>query len=128
MKYNKYLGRKHVYGNFDCIRLVKEFYNNELGVSFDIPSYTLSNKWIKEFTLESIDNWITKYGKKIELTEIKNYDLIVFKSGNFATHFAIYLAPNKILHVEDNSYSKIDVLDEYWLTQLYKAYRHDKLV
>lgn len=125
-----YLGHKHEYGTFDCINLVKQFYSTELGVSFDLPPYPLSRAWIREFSTDRIDSWVGKYAKKVLLTDAKNYDLMVFKSNktDLVTHFGIYIMPNKLLHIEEEGYSRIDNLSDYWIHHLYAIFRHDKLV
>lgn len=125
-----YLSIPHSYGTFDCIQLVKQFYAQECGIFFDIPNYPTSRQWVKEFSTHKVDSWAAKYGKKVLLTDAKNYDLMVFKSASsdLVIHFAIFLAPNKILHVEEGKSSCIELLSEYWLNQLYAVYRHDSLV
>jgi cell wall-associated NlpC family hydrolase len=126
----KYLGLKHSYGDIDCIRLIHSFYENELGVSFAIPDYTLSKRWMLGFTIAYIDEWANQYGKKVHLTDAKNYDLIVFKSNkdNLITHFGMFLAPNQMLHIEEKNYSKIETLSDYWIKSLYCLYRHNDVV
>lgn len=125
-----YLGRKHEYGVFDCIILVHQFYKQELGVSFDLPPYSHSRQWMKEFTTTVFDERVSKYGTKVPLTDAKNYDLMVFKSAksNLLIHFGIYIMPNQLLHVEEGSVSRIEAISNYWMNHLYGIYRHDRLV
>ena len=125
-----YLGRKHEYGIFDCIILVHQFYKQELGVSFDLPPYSHSRLWMKEFTTTAFDERVAKYGTKVPLTAAKNYDLMVFKSANskLLTHFGIYIMPSQLLHVEEGSVSRVETLSSYWVDNLYGIYRHDSLV
>jgi cell wall-associated NlpC family hydrolase len=126
----KYLGHKHSYGKFDCIILVKQFYYNEQGVSLDLPPYAHSSAWMKQFTTTSFDERAAKYGTKVPLTAIKNYDLMVFKSAksDLLIHFGIYVMPNQLLHVEESCSSCIQLLSDYWLEHLYGVYRLDSLV
>lgn len=126
----KYIGHKHSYGHFDCIILVQQFYTTELGVSFDLPPYSHSRAWMREFTTDSFDERASKYGTKVPLTGAKNYDLMVFKSdkSDLLIHFGIYLMPSRMLHVEEGSTSRIDNLSDYWLNHLHAVYRHDNLV
>lgn len=127
---HKYIGIPHSYGNTDCITLVQQFYLQELGCSFDIPTYLPSRQWMKQHTVDSFDEWASKYGKKVSLTDAKNYDLISFKSkkSNLLIHFSLYIKPNKMLHVEEGKSSQVDQLSDYWLQHLHAIYRHDKLV
>lgn len=125
-----YLGKKHEYGVFDCIILVQQFYKQELGVSFDLPPYSHSRQWMKEFTTTVFDERVAKYGTKVPLTAAKNYDLMVFKSAksNLLIHFGIYVMPNQILHVEEDSMSRLENVSDYWMNHLYGMYRHVSLV
>ena len=125
----KYLALKHEYGVIDCILLSKLFYEQELGLSFPIPEYPKSNKWYYELTPSYIDSWALTYAKKIPLTSLKNYDLISFsnKRNNLITHFAVYINYS-ILHLEENSVSKLDRLDSYWIDRIHSIYRHNDLV
>jgi cell wall-associated NlpC family hydrolase len=127
---SSYLGIKHAYGSYDCITLVQQFYENELNCSFNIPVYPSSRLWVKKYTVEFLDEWASKYGKKVSLTDAKNYDLISFKSkkSNLLIHFGLYIKPNKMLHVEEGNTSRVDNLSEYWLEHLHAIYRHDKMV
>jgi cell wall-associated NlpC family hydrolase len=125
-----YIGIPHSYGQFDCIQLIKYFYAQECRITFDIPVYTASRSWMRDFSTEKVDAWATRYGKKVILTDAKNYDLMVFKSdkSNIVTHFGIYLMPNKMLHVEEGRFSCVEQLSDYWVKHLYAVYRHDSLV
>ena len=126
----RYLGIKHCYGSYDCITLVQHFYKQELGCSFELPHYPESRQWMKQYTAEFLDEWASKYGKKVSLTDAKNYDLISFKSKktNLLIHFGLYIKPNRMLHVEEGKTSQVEQLSSYWIEHLYAIYRHDKLV
>ena len=127
---SSYLCRKHSYGTFDCIQLVKQFYRNELKIELEIPEYPASRRWVSLFTTETFDTLILQYAKKVSLTTAKNYDLLVFKSltSNYITHFGLYVDMGKMLHVEESSTSQITFLDSYWQERLYGCYRHNSLV
>lgn len=125
-----YLNIPHSYADTNCITLIQRFYSVELGLQFELPSYPSSRSWMKQFSISSIEQWAAKYAKKVSLTDIKNYDLMVFKSekSNLVTHFGLYIEPYRILHVEEGSTSRLDYLTDYWLSQLYAIYRHNELV
>lgn len=130
INFSKYLDRKHQYGVFDCITLVQQFYSVELNIDLDLPEYPHNRAWLKKFTTASIDEWASKYAKKVSLTDAKNYDLIVFKSekSDLIIHFAIYIAPNRMLHVEEGNTARIDYLTAYWLDKIYSVYHYDRMV
>lgn len=123
-----YLGLKHEYGKLDCVTLLQLFYANELGILLDIPNYSFSRRWVLEFSADNIDAWISKYATKVSLTTAKNYDLMVFRAGNVINHFAMFIQPCKILHVEENTTSKLELLSDYWVNSLHAVYRHNSLV
>jgi len=129
MNINNYIGLNHNYGELDCITLIKFFYEHELGISFDLPDYCKSKRWMYTFTEQELNSWICKYAIKTTLTSAQNYDLIAFKSkNNMINHFAMFLAPASILHVEESSISKIETLSDYWIDSIYAVYRHEQLV
>lgn len=126
----RYLGMPHIYGSYDCIVLVQQFYEKELGCSFDLPTYPHSRQWMKQYTIDFLDERASKYGKKVSLTDAQDYDLISFKSkkSNLLIHFGLYIKPNRMLHVEEGKASQVEQLSDYWLQHLHAIYRHDKLV
>lgn len=118
----KYLGRPHNYGSFDCIKLIELVYA-ELGLEFSSPTYSFSRRWMREITTEAIDTWAAKYAKKVLLTEAKSYDVMVFTGRNKnPSHFGLFMAPSKLLHVEQSSVCRIDNLPYH--ETLYAVYRH----
>ena len=78
---------------------------DELKLTFNLPPYPKSRKWLKHFSTDNVDDWASKYAVKVKLTEAQNYDVIAFKHKNLIMHFAIYLAPLKILHIEEGGVS-----------------------
>lgn len=128
MNLEKYLFIPHSYDDINCVSLIQLYYKNELGVELNIPEYNKSRRWSAFFNTSSVDAWAINNATKVQLTEAKNYDLMIFKSGNKLTHFAMYVATNRMLHVEERSVSKIELLSDYWIKQLYGVYRHEALV
>ena len=126
----QYLSIPHIYGKFDCIILVQQFYKNHLNLEFSLPPYPYDIGWIKTYTSEYIDEWALKYSVKVNLTELKNYDVIAFKSrkSNLIIHFGIYLTGHKLLHIEDGGTSRVDNLSTYWIEYIHSIYRHEQMV
>ena len=124
----QYLGLKHSYTDINCITLVKKIYLAELGIVIELPEYPQSQKWMRVFNVDAFDKSIEGIAQKIPLTAAKNFDLLVFKQRNTITHFGLFLSGNKMLHIESNSFSKIELLNSYWRDQLYAVYRHSSLV
>jgi cell wall-associated NlpC family hydrolase len=126
--FESYIGLQHEYGQNDCITLIQRFYAEQLKINFSLPAYTKSKKWMYNLTTSQIDEWALKYAIKTTLTTAHNYDLIVFKSNNLITHFGMFLLPNRMLHIEQGSLSKIETLSDYWINSIYALYRHEQLV
>jgi cell wall-associated NlpC family hydrolase len=126
----KYIGLPHRYGRIDCISLIQLFYKEELNLHFDLPAYDSSKRWVLNFTSSCIDDWALKYAIKTSLTDSQNYDLIVFKCNkkHLINHFGMFLMPNRMLHIEENSTSKTETLSDYWISSIYAIYRHKQLV
>ena len=126
----KYLSISHEYGKFDCIELIKQFYLNELNLTFTIPSYPKSREWMKHFSTKSVDQWASSCAVKVELTDAQNYDVIAFKStkSDLVTHFGLFLAPTQMLHIEEGGVSRVETLSDYWIERIHSLYRHEQLV
>jgi hypothetical protein len=127
---NNYLFIQHDYKTNNCVTLLTDFYKKELSINIDLPEYPKSKRWLVQFTTDSADVWADKYAIKVPLTDARNYDLMVFKASNSKclTHFGLYLERGKFLHMEEASYSKIELLDDYWLSNLYTVLRHEQMV
>ena len=121
---------KHDYSNINCITLIQAYYKNELGIDLCLPKYDESRAWLKQFTVTFLDNWANQYGKKVLLTEVKNYEIMAFRSKKteLLTHFAMFIMPYKMLHVEEGRSSTVELLSDKWLDNLHGIYRHNALV
>lgn len=127
---SKYLFIPHSYDDVNCVSLIQLFYEKELNIILEVPEYEKSRRWSAFFTTDSVDAWAINKASKVELTAAKNYDLMIFKSPrtNKLSHFGMYVESNKMLHIEEKSTSKIELLSSYWLEQLYGVYRYGSLV
>ena len=126
----QYLGKKHIYGEFDCITLIKQFFSTELNIHFELPSYPQSRAWMKSFSTETVEKHALQHAKKVSLTAAKDYDVMVFKSdrSNLVIHFGIYLSPLRMLHIEEGGFSCVSTLSDYWMSRLYMVLRHNEMV
>lgn len=126
-----FLGIHHNYINNNCITIIIRFYKEVLGldISSIVPYKSIkSRKWMLDITLEDIDKAASTHGYEIPFQEIKNYDIMIFKdSKDNPIHFGMFLSPTKIFHLEEGRVSSIDYLSDYWMSRLYKVYRHEKL-
>jgi cell wall-associated NlpC family hydrolase len=130
MNIHNYLFLPHSYGDIDCASLISLYYKQELNIDLNLPEYPHSKSWMRVFSTDYLDNWAISNAHKICLTDAQNFDLISFKakSSNALIHFGMYIKPNKMLHIEEGSTSRVDTLDDYWLSRLHAIYRHNELV
>jgi len=126
----EYLNKPHIYGEYDFIELIRLFYKKELDLTFSLPTYPKSRAWMKHFSVEHVDGWASTCAVKVKLTEAKNYDVIAFKStkSNIVIHFALFLAPTQMLHIEEGGVSCVETLSHYWVERIHSLYRHESLV
>ena len=130
----KYLGIPHSYeAGLNCITIIHEFYKKELNIDCIhelIPSNITNSRWMKNFSLEDIDGWALKHGIKVTLTDIQDYDVILFKSRklNRPIHFGMFLLPYNMLHLEEGSHSRYELINTTWTDCIHSAYRHRSLV
>lgn len=122
----KYLGLTHIYGKIDCIELIRLFYKQELHIDFPLPAYPKSREWMKHFSTNSVDGWASTCAIKVKLTEAENYDVIAFKSdkSDLVIHFALFLKPTQMLHIEEGGVSRVETLSDYWVKRIHAFYRH----
>lgn len=125
---NKYLGIPHNYSSINCLTLVLKVYKDILGIDVELPCYPQSRKWINVYDPAFIDSWAQKYSTKVSLTQLKKYDLIVFNYAKYIDHFSLYLENYKMLHVRENSMSKIESMTSEDIQNIYACYRLNELV
>lgn len=134
MKYLKYLNRKHNYTEHNCITLINEIYKNELNSNiFDsfwdlvsMPNGRVQDgrAWMKRISMQIVEDWASTVARKVNLTEMQEYDVIVFKSRRMVPiHFGMYIGNNKFIHLEEGHYSKIDSLNDTWRELLGSIWR-----
>ena len=132
--YIKYLGIKHNYQSINCITLIEKIYKEELKSDVFKSLWTHLNlsegkpteggRWKFKITLEKIQEWIVVNAQEIKITDIQEYDVIIFKSKkNRPIHFGMYIGENKFIHVEEDSSSMISSLNQTWREQLHSIYR-----
>jgi len=134
-KYTKYLGIRHDYLKTNCISLIKLIYEKEKVNSLleDVCSFlgftegkvTNSQTWSTELNMVALNDWLDKNTKKVSLTTMQEYDVIVFKSArsNFVKHLGMYIGNNKFIHLSENDYSKIDEYGHLWRMITLGVYR-----
>lgn len=133
-KYTKYLGKKHNYLENNCITLINEIYKAELkSNAFDSLWVYLNmpegkpidgKAWMKRFSIQDIELGASLVAKKVDLTDLQEYDVILFKSKRLLPiHFGMYVGYNKFIHLEEGRFSKIDTLNTIWIDMIASIWR-----
>ena len=130
---SKYLGYYHNYLEINCITIINDFYKKELNIDDIekiIPSDIKNRNWMKKISLEQIDEWALTYGKKVSLTEARDFDVMIFKSIKLQRpiHFSMFFKPCNMLHLEEGSTSRYESISNEWRKCLHAIYRHRSLV
>lgn len=134
LKYNKYLGLKHNYTEHNCITLIDSIYKNELNSNvfdglweyLELPEGRPKDGrgWMKRFSISSLETWASTVATKVNLTELQEYDVIIFKSRRLIpTHFGLYVENNRFIHLAEGKFSKIDVLDQEYREEIASIWR-----
>jgi hypothetical protein len=133
-KYLKYLNKKHDYLENNCITLINEIYKTELNSNafdelwgyLDMPDGKPQDgkAWMKRFSIQDIEYGASLVAKKVDLTELQEYDVILFKSKRLLPiHFGMYVGYNKFIHLEEGRFSKIDILNVNWRDMIASIWR-----
>lgn len=136
-KYLPLLNLSHSWEGINCFTLVDKVYEDFLNISLsdtwkraEILKYSkeITAQWYKKYNKEKLDQE-TKYWVKIPLTELLEFDILVFTSSkDIPTHFGIYIEQNMFIHVLENTNVSLHLLDDECREKIYGAYRHPKLV
>ncbi len=121
----KYLGRKFILGTQDCFSLVRDFYHQEYNV--EIPDYARpENYWEHGFNL--FEELFEKHGFFLLEDNPRTWQIgdvfLVAVGSDFATHAAIYMGENKILHHPPHKFSCIESYKGLWRNNTLIRLRH----
>jgi cell wall-associated NlpC family hydrolase len=134
-KYRKYLGRQHDYFNTNCITLIADIYQEELQrddfkkiwdyLEIKEGHPEQKSRWWKIYTLQRLLECTKEYATEVkDITQLQEYDVIMFKSEKSSPlHFGMYIGQNMMIHIEEKSYSRIDMLNQDWREKIYGVYR-----
>lgn len=133
MNYLKYLNIAHQYdSDHNCVGLLAAIYERELNIDLS-PEKNIFNNFkvlnlaevrsIPISDLSKLNNWI-----KISLTNIQEFDIIIYTRNNKLSHFAMYVGDNKIIDVVERGRSSIKHLNDFTRKNIYSVIRHKQLV
>jgi len=116
---NHYIGRPFILGISDCFTLMKDYAQRERNVFLNFPKYTAYPKDIKEigalYEKHFLENGFVKLDKNVKL-EKDDGIMMIFPAvcEDYPTHAAAYLGDNMILHQPLNSFSCVNIYDNFY--------------
>ncbi len=123
------LGREYSFGTTDCWGLISDVLKYEKNINVGRLLVT-SKEWYTN-GLNILEEHSEEYGfKKINFSEAKKYDIILFKSGKskVPNHVGILHDNGTFLHHCENRLSTRDAFGGYWNKCAVAVYRHKDLV
>lgn len=131
---NKYIGREFKIGTQDCFTIIRDYYLNELKI--EIKDYGRDADWFTtapdsydaNYTKEGFINVFN--GSYPESHILRQHDCVLFQflPGNHASHAAIFLKPNHILHHPRHGYSRVEEYSMPYQKRTCYILRHKSLI
>lgn len=122
---NKYIGIPFKWRENDCLSLVRKFYKEEFNI--ELKDTNRDKNWYSENPNKITDN-VNLFDFK-EVNNLKYGDVIAIK-GNIKmapSHLMIYLKNDQILHQRINTYSTIEIYDDFLKKITSNIFRHKTL-
>lgn len=108
----------------DCWGLVRLVYADVLGIS--LPTYVDDYPSTEE--LREIDELIRGAlgaGPWIEITDVREFDVVLFGVGRFDSHIGVMVDPRRMLHMMGRDAAKIEAIDtSVWSRRRRGVWRH----
>lgn len=124
--YNSLLGRSYVEGETDCFGLMREYFFGQWGIR--IPNVSRPTRFWEDPNLNLYD-----FHKQSDFREVIDVrpqvgDVLLMPIGTaFATHAAVLVASNQILHHLPGSLSRLDDLRPRWIDRAVSILRHPEV-
>jgi proteasome lid subunit RPN8/RPN11 len=116
---NPYIGRPFLLGRSDCFTLMKEYALKEEKINIEFPKDLAYPKHLEDIK-DLYENNFKKQGflKLDKFTKLEKSDGIMMKfasvSDEFPTHAAVYIGNGLILHQPFNSFSCVNIYDNFF--------------
>lgn len=116
---NPYIGRPFILGVSDCFTLVQDYAKKERNINLQFPRNVLYPKDLKEIGALYEENFIANgFIKLTKDVELKKDDglMMIFPaiSEKYPTHAAVYIGNGMILHQPFNSFSCVNIYDNFY--------------
>jgi len=126
---NNYIGRPFILGKSDCFTLMKEYAYREHKITINFPNALNYPRSLEDINDMYEKNFIDAgFIKLTKGTELKKSDglMMLFPnvSDKYPTHAAVYLGDNTILHQPFNSFSCVNIYDNFFKKHTSYVLRH----
>jgi hypothetical protein len=127
----KYLNIQHNYEDSNCLALICRFYEEELGIKWEEERRLFNNFKITDFkdlrkvpveNVFTLKNWL-----KINLTFVREFDIIVYTREKRLSHFAMYVGDYKVLDLVENQKSVLRHFNDNKRNNIEGCIRHRQL-
>lgn len=120
-----YLERPYVFGIFDCLSLVVDYYERELGIKLDRFMELRKEQWWKSGQDLLGDNYASQGFVEVTDGSWNEGDVLLFAVDSAVpNHVAIYVTGDIILHHMINRLSRRDTCGPYWHSHMTHHLRH----
>lgn len=119
----KYKGRS--FEGADCWGLIWLMFKEEKDIILP-DDLTYKEFWYKDCDKNHLLNGVGSFNDKIIVNQFNIFDTLLFynKSRTFVDHIGLLVEEGKFIHTYRNSNSRIDRLEGYWNSRLYKGVRY----
>ena len=125
---NVYTGKDFIIGKQDCFSLVRDYYKD---LHIQIKDYPRDDNWVNKtkhwYDIDFVNEGFLKVCGEFDESLAKKHDVILFRlipNVPHASHAAIYLGNNLILHHPRNGYSLIENFNESLKRRAMMVVRH----
>lgn len=130
---NNYIGRPYITEVSDCFSLAVDYYKKELNVNIYCPKEMAYPKSLKDIKSIYEDHFEKQGFMKLDKnTPLKKHDglFMIFPgvSELYATHGAMYIGDNTILHHPYNSFSCVNIYDDFYKKHTKYIVRHRSMI
>jgi proteasome lid subunit RPN8/RPN11 len=130
---NKYIGRPYITEVSDCFSLAIDYYKKELNVSIYCPKEIAYPKNLKDINSIYEDFFEKQNFIKLDKnTPFKKHDAFFMLFPNvsevYATHCAMNIGNNTILHHPYNSFSCVNIYDDFYRKHTKYIVRHRSMI
>lgn len=121
--YSKFLGLEYVPGRQDCYSIVRQYYEQNLGVrlrNYARPDYFWEDPNLDLYQMFTLEGAYAVHDNSIQIGDV----ILVSLMTQFAAHALIVVDDNVVLHHPPGQLSCLDALRPKWMNRALATIRH----